>query len=96
MPSLLRTGVVSVPFARKEQEYVTGLDRCLCDMCRLEHAFSLGLVEQLVFIELASLLQVEVIAVGMSFCGIGFSRLDHLVPYGAHGESPFFVAFVGQ
>ena len=62
----------------------------------MEDAFAVGVVEELVFVEGAASLDVEVIAVGMAFGGVGFTGEDMLVAGGADGETPEGVAVVGK
>lgn len=66
IPPCVGTRMISMPFAREEKKYVTCLDGRFRLVGRLEHASSLGLVEQLVFVECASAFQVEVVTVGMT------------------------------
>ena len=92
LPTHTRVGVVSVPLAREEQEHIARLDLGLRTMGTLEDTFAFGIIEQLVLIEHAPLLDVKVIAVGMALGGVGIAGGNLFVAYGADGEAPFQVA----
>ena len=85
--------MVGVPFSREEEEDVASLDSGFRDVFRLEHAFALRLVEELIFVEGSSFLDIEVITVGVPLGGIGFSRGDDFPSHGTDGETPFGVSF---
>jgi hypothetical protein len=85
--------MIAMPFTGKEQEDVSSLDLCFRKMGRAEHSFAFRLVEKLVFIEGSSLLEIEVISIGMTLGRIFFSRGDFFPSHGADGETPFGVSF---
>ena len=61
-------------------------------MGTLEDSFAFRIIEQLVLIEHAPLLDVKVIAVGMALGGVGIAGGNLFVAYGADGKAPFQVA----
>ena len=87
-PTFLTVGMVGMPFARKEHEDVASLDGRLRTMLRLEDTFAFRLVEQLVFIQRPTFLDVEVISIGMSLGRVVFTWLDIFFPHSADGETP--------
>ena len=95
-PSSFGRRVIGVPFAGKQHEDVAGLDDGLLLVGRAEHAFALGLIEQLILIQFAPFPCVEVVAVGMPLCRVGVSGLNLFMPHGAHGESPLCIAHIGN
>lgn len=95
-PSLVVEGMVAVPFSREEEKHIAGFDLGLGDMGGVEDALTLGLVEELVFVERASFLQVEEIAVGVPLGGIVVTGGDIFSSHSADGESPFCVSFCCQ
>lgn len=71
LPSGLLQGVVRVPFAGEEQEQVALLYVRLVHVRAAEHALALKIVEQLVFVEHAPLVEIKVVSIGMAAWGMG-------------------------
>ena len=95
-PSGMGVRMVGMPFAGEEQEHITCLDRCLRTMGTLEDPFTLGVIEQLVFIEHPTFLEIEIITVCMSFRGIVFSGGDLFISHRTDGQSPEGITLIGQ
>ena len=89
-------GVVGVPLSGEEEEHVAGLDVDGGTAGALEETFAFGVVEQLVFVERAASLDVEIVAVGMALSGVGFTGEDVLETDGADGKTPEGIAVAGK
>ena len=88
LPACTGIRMIGVPFSREEQKHVTGFDCRFRTMGTLEDAFALGVVEQLVFVEYSSFLNIEIIAVSMALCGIILIRRYLFISYCTDGKSP--------
>ena len=88
--------IVGVPLTRKEQEHIACLQSCAWTMITLEPPLAIGVIEQLVFIEPSSFFYIEIIAVRVSFCGIGIIGRYFFISYGANSESPEGIPFISQ
>ena len=65
-------------------------------MGALENALALRIIEQLVFVEYATFTDIEIVAVGMSLCGILVARGYLFIAHGTDGKSPLDIALTGQ
>lgn len=81
-------GVIGVPLTGEEEEHVAGTDGDRGTVNALEKAFAFRIVEELVFVEGSAPADVEVVAVGMTFGGVGLAGQDMFVAYGADSEAP--------
>ena len=89
-------GVVAVPLTWEEEKHVSCLQSTTRTVGTLEPSLSLRVIKQLVLIEDASLLDVEVVAVCMSTSRVRITRGNLLMSDGTDCESPEGIAFVGQ
>ena len=65
-------------------------------MGTLEPAFAFWVIEQLILIEGAPFLNIEIVAVSMTSCRVGVAWRNLLMANGADGEPPEGIAFIGQ
>ena len=77
-----------MPFTREKQKHIACLDGRFRTMGTLEDPFTLRVIEQLVFVEYSSFLEIEIISVSMSLRGIVLTRGYLFIPYSTDGESP--------
>jgi hypothetical protein len=88
-------GMIGMPFSWEEQEEIALMQAGLLHTGTVENAFSLGKIEQLIFIQFTSFAQLEIITVGMSAGRISFTGGNLLISYGTDSESPEFITLVG-
>ena len=92
-PARLGVGIVEVTLSGEEQDDGAGLDRTQIARIGLKITFAFGDVDELVFVERASLLG-EIIIARVSRYGILFVRLHVLVADRRANQSPFLVLCV--
>jgi hypothetical protein len=88
LPTNTGIGVIGMPLTWEEQEHVTRLDGGLRTMGTLEDTLALRIIEQLVFVEYPTFLEIEIIAVGMSLGGIILPGGYLFIPHSTDGQAP--------
>ena len=89
-------GVIAVPLAWEKEKHVSCLQSTTRTVGTLEPTLPLRVIEQLVLIEDASFLDVEIVAVCMSFRRVRVARGNLLMSDGADSETPEGITLVGQ
>ena len=95
LPNGVFPGAIAVPYTWKEQEDVAGLDAFLASDVRAEETIALKEIKHLVFVQFTAFVHVEIIAVGMAFCGVVFALAHVIIAHGTHRKAPFGIALIG-
>ena len=91
-PRIHMQGVVRMPFAGEQKEYVTGLNVYVLHVFRREYAFAFDKVKHLILVKGTSALDVEIISVAMSLGRIFLVRSYLVIPYRIDNQPPLGVA----
>ena len=87
-PTRLLVGVVVVLFARKEEYYRAPFDALLCDRLRLEKTSAFGDVDDLVLVQYATALSLEIVGRRVLHGRVAGVGLDELCTHGCGGQTP--------